>query len=117
MITEFRKKARETRPHQESHAEGDPNQSEWLERVQRDHDNFRISLKRLTAGPAEITTIRPAISNLGELFMSQLRGHRYIKEQFSQEHSFADFFDLDHVMSRLHYADLTGHIKPSSNPS
>jgi hypothetical protein len=66
---------------------------------------------------AEITTIRPAISNLGELFMAQLRGHRYIKEQFSQEHSFADFFDLDHVMSRLHYADLTGHIKPSSNPS
>jgi hypothetical protein len=66
---------------------------------------------------AEITTIRPAISNLGELFMAQLRGHRYIQEQFSQEHSFADFFDLDHVMSRLHYADLTGHIKPSSNPS
>jgi hypothetical protein len=66
---------------------------------------------------AQIMTVRPAISNLGQFFVSQIRGHQFVKSQLTREQSFTDFFDLDHVMTRLHYADLTGRSKAASMPS
>jgi hypothetical protein len=66
---------------------------------------------------AQIMTVRPAISNLGQFFVSQIRGHQFVKNQLTREQSFTDFLDLDHVMTRLHYVDLTGRSKAASIPS
>jgi hypothetical protein len=66
---------------------------------------------------AQIMTVRPVLSSIGQFFIAQLRGYQYVKNQLTREQSFADFFDLDHVMTRLHYADLTGHSKAASIPS